>query len=57
MLTLRKLFQTIVTYCLRFFSTISEMQRQMQVQGGIGAVQVGVEGYRGRDVGDVTWRW
>mgnify|MGYP001807393019 CR=1 FL=1 len=45
-LTLRKLFHTVLAYCLRFFATTSEIQRQqqLQLQGGMGAagLQVGV---------------
>ncbi|GLC49201.1 hypothetical protein PLESTB_000193200 [Pleodorina starrii] len=42
-LTLRKLFHTVLSYCLRFFSTMSEIQRhqQMQMQGGMGAALQG----------------
>ncbi|KAG2438910.1 hypothetical protein HYH02_010705 [Chlamydomonas schloesseri] len=38
-LTLRKLFHTVLAYCLRFFATTSEIQRQqqLQLQGGMGA--------------------
>ncbi|KAG2487371.1 hypothetical protein HYH03_013942 [Edaphochlamys debaryana] len=37
-LTLRKLFHTVLHYCLRFFATVSELQRQQaaQMQGGMG---------------------
>ncbi len=40
MLTLRKLFHTVLHYCLRFFATVSDMQRQQQaqLQGGMGGV-------------------
>ncbi len=41
---MRKLFHTVLSYCLRFFATVSEIQRlqQMQMQGGMGAaLQVG----------------
>ncbi|GFR52152.1 hypothetical protein Agub_g14667, partial [Astrephomene gubernaculifera] len=42
-LTLRKLFHTVLNYCLRFFATISEMQRQqqLQMQGGMGGALQG----------------
>ncbi|EFJ49677.1 hypothetical protein VOLCADRAFT_117126, partial [Volvox carteri f. nagariensis] len=42
-LTLRKLFHTVLSYCLRFFATMSEIQRQqqMQMQGGMGAALQG----------------
>ncbi|KXZ49324.1 hypothetical protein GPECTOR_22g918 [Gonium pectorale] len=45
-LTLRKLFHTVLHYCLRFFATLSEVQRQQQaqMQGGMGAVGAALQG-------------
>ena len=46
-LTLRKLFHTVLSYCLRYFNTLSELSRQQQLQlagaGVSGAAPAGLD--------------